>query len=116
MARALSFLNTQDLFRSMDTETFWINSEINEQEIKGDSIDIKQEEDPLETQIIELQNNHQANDWDERCTQINSQSSTADSSSKQLKSKEFVCTMCIFKAYRKNHLVPHIKNAHSVKT
>ena len=94
----------------MDTEFFWIKSEINEQEIKGDLSDIKQEEDPLENQIIELQNDHQASDWDKRCTNINS---TADNSSKQLKSKEFVCSICIFRAYRKNHLVQHIKNVHS---
>ena len=94
----------------LDTETFWIKSEIHEQEIKGDSSGIKQEEDPLENQIIELQNDHQASDWDERCTKENSQSSTADKSSKQLKSKEFFCTMCIFKAYSKNHPILHIKN------
>ena len=81
--------------------------------IKGDSSDIKQEEDPLEKQIIELQNDHKANDCDERCTKINNQSSTADDSSKQRMSKEFVCTMCIFKAYSKNHPILHIKNVQS---
>ena len=95
----------------MATEDFCIKSEINQKEVKRVSSDIKQEEDDLENQRIELQNDHQANDWDEICTKINSQSSTADNGSKQ--SKEVVCTLCMFKAYRKNHLVLHIKNGHS---
>ena len=97
----------------MDTETFWINSEINQQEIKGDSSDIKQEEDLLENQIIELQNDHQASDWDERCTKENSQSSTADNSSKQLRSKNahsdirHKCNICNHQATTKSALNKH---------